>query len=145
LENWVLSTQYADCRPEALLTNTIRTGKQDIRRLAERRANKDFLRVEQVHHDRQNAANGFPTPLIISFASKSPCSAADTAIHRQRLPCSELIDCQPHLRQFQHAFDAGDGFQTAMVTAVAALTVRIDLVWPISTRLLLPACRDDRR
>lgn len=34
---------------------------------------------------------------------------------------------EPDLRQLQHAFHAGDGFQTAMVAAVTALAVGIDL------------------
>ncbi|MOA42814.1 hypothetical protein D3C78_1649010 [compost metagenome] len=34
---------------------------------------------------------------------------------------------QAQLRQLHHAFDAGDGFQTAMIAAIAALAVGIDL------------------
>lgn len=34
---------------------------------------------------------------------------------------------EPDLRQLQHAFHAGNGLQTAVVPAVAALTVWVDL------------------
>lgn len=35
--------------------------------------------------------------------------------------------CHAHLRQFQHAFDAGDGFQAAVIAAIAAFTIRVNL------------------
>ena len=36
--------------------------KEDLRCLAERGANQDFLRVKEVHHNRQDAANVIPHP-----------------------------------------------------------------------------------